>query len=74
MEITICWSCANAFGGCSWSKAFKPVENWTATRKDVKTTKDGYVESYIVHDCPLYEGEKDDKGSKGENGVGLIST
>ena len=60
MSETICWRCANAYGQCSWSRNFTPVEGWDAERRDVKTIIDGYVESYIVNNCPMYEGEKDE--------------
>lgn len=50
---TICWGCDNACGGCSWSREFKPVEGWTATRRDLLMTN-GTKESYIVHECPEF--------------------
>lgn len=25
---TLCWYCANACGGCSWSKKLVPVDGW----------------------------------------------
>lgn len=57
---TLCWRCQKACGSCSWSHEFKPVEGWTATRKDILAPVDGgkryrrYVESYIVHRCPEF--------------------
>lgn len=60
---TLCWTCINAYGGCSWSsKARKPVKGWKAKRIDLK----GYPEStYKVLACPEYEKElfrRDEKG------------
>lgn len=62
---TLCWDCQNACGGCSWSKAFKPVNGWTAERKDVKVnhTYRGRSwtqteESYIVKKCPEFLPDK----------------
>ena len=60
MIETLCWNCSNAYGQCSWSKDFTPVEGWNAERKDVKVTVQGYVTSYIVFECPLFEGDKDE--------------
>lgn len=47
---TICWDCANATGGCSWSKSLVPVEGWKAIK-----TKKQTVESYAVYDCPEFK-------------------
>ena len=58
---TICWKCDNACGGCSWSREFKPVPGWKATRNDVSTSRcvsgknrRTKTESYIVHECPEF--------------------
>lgn len=53
---TLCWDCANACGGCSWSDHWlhRPVEGWDAIRTDLKA-KDGVIESYIVVECPEFE-------------------
>lgn len=60
---TICWDCANACGGCSWSDHWQhsPVDGWTAIRSDI-TGKDVTVESYIVLDCPEFERDAEGKG------------
>lgn len=67
---TLCWSCKNACGGCSWSKSFAPVEGWTARptkvvkwgrwkTKSGKSVRRAYEEqSYHVEACPLYQREK----------------
>ena len=44
-----CWTCAKAYGGCSWSRAFVPAEGWEA--KPSKTHEDGYR----IKMCPEYE-------------------
>ena len=48
---TLCWTCENAFGGCSWSEhgVRQPVDGWTAT-----PTKNGF----FVIDCPQYRQEE----------------
>lgn len=58
---TLCWSCDNACGGCSWSRSLTPVEGWDAERRDVliqHENKNGhwskYEESYIVYGCPEF--------------------
>lgn len=55
---TLCWKCAKACGGCSWSdRSFTPVEGWVA-----ETTKlhgyrgdGGVIDSYRVIECPQFE-------------------
>lgn len=62
---TLCWDCANACGGCTWSDHWlhKPINGWTAVRADLKT-KDGEVtESYIVTECPEFIRDAYDYGS-----------
>ena len=46
----LCWHCAKATGGCSWSKNFTPVPGW-----DAKKVVKGYVDTYDIRDCPLFE-------------------
>lgn len=53
---TLCWSCKNCEGGCSWLREFKPVEGWEALH-DVKKNDAagrGDLESYLVLLCPEY--------------------
>lgn len=64
--MTICWACANAVPdaegerGCPWSREGKPVEGWTAERRDilVQDTSPGgekkRIESYQVITCPEF--------------------
>lgn len=49
---SLCWDCANATGGCSWSQSFEPVEGWKAEREENKL---GIGESYRVEECPLFK-------------------
>lgn len=54
---TICWTCQNACGGCSWSRNYVPVEGWIAEKTIRRYTDDhGFrlVESYNVLYCPSY--------------------
>lgn len=59
---TLCWYCANVYGGCSWSARSKePVDGWDAFRIDLlpqaykmRTMKPCKIESYIVVDCPQF--------------------
>lgn len=55
---TLCWECANATGGCSWSKKFIPVEGWTAKRTTMtlgyNTGRPRKATSYVVKKCPEY--------------------
>lgn len=59
---TLCWCCSNAYGGCSWSIKYEPVEGWDAIRNDlhIYTTQDGLIAgpresiSYVVLECPEF--------------------
>ena len=59
MSNTLCWRCKNAVPsqncGCSWSKEFKPVEGWTAERKNLNISHGKAIESYAVIKCPKFE-------------------
>lgn len=57
-----CWDCANACGGCEWSKSFQPVPGWDAepVRKMVKNGKREWrpMESYAIRSCPEFVKEE----------------
>lgn len=58
MSETLCWTCtAPGTGRCSWdrSKGNIPVDGWTAERTKILMQGIGYVDSYCVIDCPLYQ-------------------
>lgn len=59
---TLCWKCAHACGGCSWSDSFTPVDGWTAKQTKIKHDfSDGrqeLIDSYRVDDCPLFENDE----------------
>jgi len=50
---TLCWDCAKATGGCSWSYNCTPVDRWKAIPKKKKAS-DGYYDSYVVIECPEF--------------------
>ena len=53
----LCWSCANACCGCSWSRWYEPVDGWTAEKTVI--VQAGYrTESYKVTACPEYESDR----------------
>ena len=54
-EDTICWLCANATGGCAWSKEFKPVPDWVAIPTKINSNYYTGVDSYIVRQCPQFK-------------------
>ena len=73
-SMTLCWKCANACGGCSWTERdkrtgkvrFQPVEGWKAVETKVMMDRHtgGYRRfetSYHVVQCPLYKPEKERK-------------
>lgn len=51
---TLCWKCKNAYGNCSWSKRFKPVEGWTAVPTKVNVGYKGQTDSFLVIECPQF--------------------
>ena len=54
---TLCWTCQNATGKCSWSARLEPVKGWKAEKIKLKVSRDGggkYVTSYVVKKCPKY--------------------
>lgn len=53
-ESTLCWNCANAVGGCSWSQSFEPVEGWDAVPCIIRGNGIE-VPSFRVLSCPLFE-------------------
>lgn len=66
---TLCWSCKNAVGGCSWSayKRHIPVPGWDAIPTKIKSSVQisgrivaSYVDSYIVVRCPQYINDKEE--------------
>ena len=55
---SLCWDCKKAIGECSWSEEFKPVKGWDATPTVIKSSAhniDPFVDSFIVHSCPLFD-------------------
>lgn len=57
---SLCWSCDNACGSCSWSKALIPVEGWKATPVRIKANIEAnkYITGYIVEFCPEFKQSK----------------
>lgn len=55
--MTLCFTCANACGNCSWSDtSFQPIKGWTAQPTKVKmaAVHTGIVDSFHVTACPQY--------------------
>lgn len=57
---TLCWTCQWAAGKeekCPWANKFQPVPGWKAvpTKITIAERKCGYIESFAVSECPLYE-------------------
>lgn len=58
MTQQLCWICAKACGGCSWTEIdystgkarFEPISGWDATYNAVSG-------SYSIKSCPEYEAE-----------------
>lgn len=50
---SLCWDCAKACGGCSWSAKFIPVKGW-------KTRANGKGEDVVA--CPKFVGDAKNGG------------
>ena len=48
-----CWTCSNCYGGCSWSREFKPVDNWIAT-ENIIIENGEHTKTYKIIYCPEY--------------------
>ena len=56
-RANICFDCANACGGCEWSRSFLPVPGWTAypvTRPVHQVKKVQEIHTYKVVACPQF--------------------
>ena len=55
---TLCWTCHNATGKCSWSARLEPVKGWKAKAFELKVVVRNkvatYRTSYVVKECPKY--------------------
>lgn len=61
----LCWTCANACGGCEWSLRFEPVPGWdaTPTSRVLKVGGKGkgstrVASSFVIHSCPKFRRDK----------------
>lgn len=52
--VQICWSCAKACGGCSWSADFTPVKGWKA-EPSIIYYNGNKIPSYKILECPQYK-------------------
>lgn len=53
--MTLCWDCANALYGCSWSRKFEPVRGWKVEERRIqyRGREDG-IQSFRVIECPRF--------------------
>ena len=53
---TLCWDCAKAVGGCSWSDHDRhtPVDGWTAEERYLRIDCKGGCMTYVVRECPEF--------------------
>lgn len=52
----LCWKCAKAIKGCSWSRDFEPVEGWTAQFVE-RFDGDRDISTYSITACPEFVGD-----------------
>ena len=55
-----CWTCKNCYGGCNWSREFKPVEGWKAIKTYIPNNEE-HAESYKIIYCPEYKREAENE-------------
>jgi hypothetical protein len=57
---TLCWSCKNSTGACSWSRKLEPVEGWVAEYSPINMPGGVKAESYFVISCPefIYDNDR----------------
>ena len=83
---TLCWSCARACGGCSWTERdpvthairFEPVKGWEAEKTTINGSKSEHGEkcyryttdSYRVVRCPMYVPDRRTRAKKRHAGMG----
>lgn len=60
-SMQLCWTCANACGGCEWSDHLEPVPGWdaTPTSRVLKVGGKGkggtrVASSFVIHTCPKF--------------------
>lgn len=52
---TLCWDCARACGGCSWSKKLIPMEGWEVAETEIRAQRGDRIviqQTYRVIACP----------------------
>ena len=54
-KAAICWDCAKATGGCSWSADGTPVEGWKAEESEILVQRGNTLQAYCVEECPEFE-------------------
>lgn len=59
-EPSICFDCANACGGCTWSRCLEPVEGWEAVISPKPSSRGRYahIPDYKVVKCPEFKPDK----------------
>lgn len=55
MKESLCWKCNKTCGGCSWTRNFKPVDGWVATKRIFRYKDGKVIKSYCVNSCPEFE-------------------
>ena len=54
----LCWDCANACSGCSWSRNFTPVQGWIAESTTIvfkhPNGNEHETKTYKIIECPEY--------------------
>lgn len=60
---SLCWKCKKCTGFCPWSMGidgFQPADGWKATPTKIPLDDgSGYMDSFMVESCPLFENDKE---------------
>ena len=66
-QFALCWNCAKATSGCSWSDSLRPVKGWTA--KFIKKNSSRPYDTWLVENCPQFEQDAIGGGMKWMKGA-----
>ena len=55
-KFTLCWDCAKACGGCSWTEYYSqtPVDGWVADKRILRMDNYKFCYTYVVRQCPEF--------------------
>lgn len=55
MDMTLCWSCTKATGGCTWSQTLNDLVPGCVAKPKTRVYAEMVETSYTILECPEYE-------------------